>query len=301
MACYSTPASSRDWDVRMNKAFLLGLVVGCSLVAAGASAEAPAGRVRIISTDFAPEASVNVSLEPLVAAIKPGSRFLIAAHFRIAPGYRIGWKAKGDVGRATSVTFRAPAGFDVGPIQYPAPQRFTEDDRGEWLGYENETAVFAEVKAPSTVRADDVIRLDLFAEWSTCKDECQVAKTAAFIELEASRGVAARSREVEASLAKFRARLPRPAPASAFTWEVTPREARLVVRVKGVTLTDFFSDGTARPAPLGVTANDGALAIRYDEAPGPGDRPFRGVIAALVNSREAFYEFEVKAKGLGAP
>jgi thiol:disulfide interchange protein DsbD len=228
---------------------------------------------------------------------------MIAAHFRIAPGYRIGWKAKGNGGRATSVTFRAPAGFDVGPIQYPAPQRLSGaqdgDGRGEWLGYENETAVFAEVKAPSTVRADDVIRLDLFADWATCKDECQVAKTAAFIELEASRGVVGRSREVESSLARLRARLPKPAPRAEATWEVTSKEAKLVVRLKGTTLTDFFSGGTARPAPLGVSANDGALAIRYDEAPGPGDRPFRGVIAALVNSREAFYDFEVKAKGLG--
>ena len=49
-----------------------------------------------------------------------------------------------------------------------------------------------------------------------------------------------------------------------------------------------------------ASSDDGALAIRYDEAPGPGDRPFRGVIAALVNSREAFYDFEVKAKGLGS-
>jgi DsbC/DsbD-like thiol-disulfide interchange protein len=289
----------------MKKALLLGLVVCGGFVTEGASAEAPsATRVRIISTDSSPEASVSVSLEPLVAAIKPGSRFLIAAHFRIAPGYRIGWKAKGDVGRATSVTFRAPAGFDVGPIQYPAPQRFSGTEggaaRGEWLGYENETAVFAEVKAPSTVRADDVIRLDLFAEWAACKDECQVAKTAAFIELEAARSVAARSREVEASLARFRARLPGPAPRSEATWEVTPKEARLVVRVKGATLTDFFSDGSARPAPLNVTASEGgALAIRYDDAPSLGDRPFRGVIAALVNAREAFYEFEVKPKGLG--
>ena len=286
---------------RMKRAVILGFLIGSGLVSAGASAEAPASRVRIISTDSAPEAAVNVSLEPLVTAVKPGARFLIAAHFRIAPGYRIGWKAKGDVGRATSITFRAPAGYDVGPVQFPAPQRFSDDARGEWLGYEHETAVFAEVKAPRTVRADDVIRLDLFAEWAACRDECQVAKTAAFIELEAARGVAPRSREVEATLAKYRARLPKPAPLTDATWEVTPREAKLVVRLKGATLTDFFSDGTARPAPLSVASNeDGALAIRYDEAPGPGDRPFRGVIAALVNSREAFYDFEVKAKGLGS-
>lgn len=293
-------AASGDRVIRMKKAWFLGFVVSCGLVSGGASAESSANRVRILSTDSAPEAAVNVSFEPLVGTVRPGTRFWIAAHFRIAPGYRIGWKAKGDVGRATAVTFRAPAGFDVGPVQFPAPLRFADDARGDWVGYESETAVFAEVKAPSTVRPDDVIRLDLFAEWSACRDECRIARTSAFVELEASRGVVSRSREVEASLAKFRARIPKPAPRAETSWEVTPKEAKYVVRLKGATLTDFFSDGSAKPVPLSVTANDdGGLAIRYDEAPGPGTRPFRGVIAALVNAKETFYEFEVKAKGLG--
>src|SRR5690242_7951681 len=45
----------------------------------------------------APESVVQVSLEPLVTGVRPGQRFWLAAHFRIAPGYRISWKNPGDV------------------------------------------------------------------------------------------------------------------------------------------------------------------------------------------------------------
>jgi thiol:disulfide interchange protein DsbD len=283
----------------MNKVLsFAGVLAVCSILSPAASADSPARTVRILSSDAAPESTVNLSFEPLVTGIRPGQRFMVAAHFKIAPGYRIGWKGKGDVSRATVVTFRAPAGFDVGPSQFPAPARFTDGSRGDWLGYEGETAIFAEVKAPSTVRPDDVIRLDMFVEYAACRDECRVAKSSAFVELEASRGDA-RAHQAESQLTKFRARLPKSGAHLDANWQVTSKDATLVVKMKGATLTDFFSEGTARPAPLDVTAEGGALAIRYDEAPGPGTRPLRGVVAARVDSRDAFYEFEVKPRGLG--
>jgi DsbC/DsbD-like thiol-disulfide interchange protein len=283
-------------EASMKKLISLAGVALVGLVCA--TAEGGGSRVKILSTDVDPEASVSVSFEPLVTGIRPGMRFMIAAHFKIAPGYRIGWKAKGDIGRSTVVTFRAPAGFDVGPVQYPAPVRLEDGPRGEWLGYEGETAMFAEVKAPSTVRPDDVVRLDMFVEYAACRDECRVAKSSAFVELEAARGDT-RAREEEAELAKFRARLPKPGSHLDANWQIGSRDATLVVKMKGGTLTDFFSDGSAKPAPLDVNAEGGTLSIRYDEAPGPGTRPLRGVVAAHVDSKETFYDFEVKPAGLG--
>src|SRR5258707_7947942 len=51
-----------------------------------------------------PESVVQVTLEPLVTGVRPGRKFLLAAHFRIAPGYRISWTNAGDVGKETVVT-----------------------------------------------------------------------------------------------------------------------------------------------------------------------------------------------------
>jgi thiol:disulfide interchange protein DsbD len=248
-----------------------------------------------LSTDVPPEDAVNVSFEPFVAAVRSGAHFTLAAHFRIAPGYRLAWQASGDGGKATTVTFRAPAGFDVGPTQFPAPTRFPTAGGGSALGYEGETAMFADVKAPNNLRPDDVVRLDMFAEWSACRDECRIARTAAFVELETTRGDG-RAKSVEAELAPFRARLPRALPRFEETWKLTQQDATLLVHVKGVTFTDFFSDGRAKPAPLDVTTPSGDLAIRYDDAPGAGTRPVRGLAAGTADGKDVFYEYEVKPR-----
>src|SRR5689334_9801660 len=47
-----------------------------------------------------PESIVQLAFEPLAMGVRPGGKIVLAAHFRIAPGYRISWKASGEVGQA---------------------------------------------------------------------------------------------------------------------------------------------------------------------------------------------------------
>jgi len=49
--------------------------------------------------------------------------------------------------------FRGPPGFDIGLPQFPAPQRFTVAGGYVGYGYQKETAVFVDVKAPATTQA----------------------------------------------------------------------------------------------------------------------------------------------------
>ena len=65
---------------------------------AKASAERKkAARIAKLETDEPaermPESVVQLSFEPLVTGVRPGRTFLLAAHFRISPGYRISWKS----------------------------------------------------------------------------------------------------------------------------------------------------------------------------------------------------------------
>lgn len=234
-----------------------------------------------------------LSFEPLSAGVRPGGKVLLAAHFRIAPGYRISWKTAGDVGSPTSVAFRGPPGFELGPVQFPAPERYTTEGGGG-IGYEKETAVFVEVKAPGTLRRDGVHRFDLDASWVACKKTCATERTAAFVELATTYGDA-RVREIETSLAPFRARLPRPlhdlASAEA-SWEQGPRDATLVVKMPGAVPRDFFSDGSADPKPEKTAFANDELRFVFDEAAGAGSRPLRGVIVASVAGKDAFYDLD---------
>jgi DsbC/DsbD-like thiol-disulfide interchange protein len=240
-----------------------------------------------------PEAVVGLSFEPLSSGVRPGGKVILAAHFRIAPGYRISWKTAGDVGSPTSVVFRAPAGFEVGPVQFPTPERYTTPGGGG-IGYEKETAVFVEVKVPGNVRRDDVHRFDLDATWVACRRICATERTAAFVELTTTYGDT-RVREIETTLAPFRARVPLPLhdlPSAEASWEKGPRNAFLVVKMPGAVPRDFFSDGSADPKPEKTAITDGELRFAFDEAAGAGSRPLRGIIVASVEGKEAFYDLE---------
>ncbi len=250
-----------------------------------------------------PESMVQVSLEPLVTGIHPGGHFAIAAHFRIAKGYRIGWKFPGEVGSATTVTFHAPPGFEVGPSEFPAPERYTAQGNYVGFGYENETAVFAEITAKRGLRSDEVSRFDMDASWVACRKECASERTSAFVELATTYG-AARAADVEKSLAPFRARVPAPFASSkegTQEWSVGDRDATLVARLPGATVRDFFPDGTAHPEPSKIAPGDGELRFTYDETPKPGSRPLRGVIAANEAGSDVFYDFEAELPGEKRP
>jgi DsbC/DsbD-like thiol-disulfide interchange protein len=156
-----------------------------------------------------PESVVQVTFEPLVTAVRPGRPFLLAAHFRIASGYRISGQDPGQVGKKTVVSFRAPEGFEVGEAAFPTPEKYTVPGGYVGFGYQDETAVFVEVTPPKKLASDAVHRFDLSASWVACKKECATEHTDAFLELVTGYGDVA-AKETEAELAPFRARLPEP-------------------------------------------------------------------------------------------
>jgi DsbC/DsbD-like thiol-disulfide interchange protein len=138
--------------------------------AAEIAAKKKAARLAKLEDDTAagermPESVVQVSFEPLVTGVRPGHKFMLAAHFRIAKGYRISWTNPGDVGKETVVEIRAPEGFEVGAATFPVPERYTVPGGFTGYGYEGETAVFVEVKAPANLSRGRVHRIDLSASW----------------------------------------------------------------------------------------------------------------------------------------
>jgi DsbC/DsbD-like thiol-disulfide interchange protein len=265
--------------------------------------EKKASRIAKLETDEPaermPEAVVQLSFEPLVTGVRPGRKFLLAAHFRIAPGYRISWKNPGDVGKETIVSVRAPAGFEVGDATFPVPERYTVPGGYVGFGYQNETAVFVEVKAPAALSRGAVHRFDLSASWVACKKECATEHTDAFVELATTYGNAA-AKEVEASLASFKARLPTPladVKDAEQKWELG-RNATLVVKVPGSTLKEFISDGKAEPAPKKVAISGAEARFVFDDAPRAGSKPLRGLIlASAENGGDAFFDLDAATPG----
>ena len=174
-----------------------------------ASHEQSASRTAAPSpAEVVPDSVVQVTFEPLVTAVRPGRPFLLAAHFRIASGYRISGKEAGEVGKPTVVSFSAPAGFEVGEVAFPAPERYKVGGY-VGLGYRDETAVFVEITPPKKLDSDAVHRFDLSASWVACKRECATEHTDAFVELATGYGDVA-AKDTEQELSPFKARLSTP-------------------------------------------------------------------------------------------
>jgi thiol:disulfide interchange protein DsbD len=119
-------------------------------------------------------------------AIRPGGKFLLAVRFDIAGDYRISGSDPGDVGRSTQVKFEVPEGFSVGPVQFPEPQRFDLPGGLVSYGYKGQTAVFAEVTAPSRLSQSRAYRFDVKADWFACKRDCATEELQAWFELVSS-------------------------------------------------------------------------------------------------------------------
>ena len=119
--------------------------------------------------DLTPDVIVGASFETSAFALKPGSKFWLAAHFKIHDGYRISWKNPGEVGKPTLARFRVPEGFVVSEVLYPAPRRFVLNGELISYGYQSETALFAEVLVPEGLNEQTPYRFEMEAEWYACK------------------------------------------------------------------------------------------------------------------------------------
>ena len=68
------------------------------------------------------ERMVDVGLHSSRAAIAPGERFTVVLRETMREGWHTYWINPGDSGEPTSLTWRLPAGFHAGEIQWPAPE-----------------------------------------------------------------------------------------------------------------------------------------------------------------------------------
>ena len=228
------------------------------------------------------ETVVRFSFETTARAAVPSSTFWVAAHFRMAPGYRISWVNPGDSGRPTRVKFSVPEGFELSDTRFPAPTKFELPDGGKSYGYETETAAFAQVRALPDLDASRTYRFEVEASWLACAERCFPEHTSAFVEF----GVDPHAALVpfEPALAKLQAALPQPLTELAGATYRWRRGGRLHV---SAAKTEWLGFLPARPedpklVEIGVNAKKGELKLRFEDGT-PGSR-VKGL--AIANGRD---------------
>ena len=73
-----------------------------------------------------PSDLVKAELLADVSAIQPGKPFNLGVMMKIEPGWHTYWKNPGDSGSPTKISFTAPDGFTIEPLQFPTPIEFNQ-------------------------------------------------------------------------------------------------------------------------------------------------------------------------------
>lgn len=126
---------------------------------------------------------VKVDVLPDVAAVKAGQPFTVGVRLTIDPGWHVYWTNPGDSGLATKATVTAPAGFTVGPTQFPAPTVLPQAGGNVNYGYETEVMLLVAVTPPKTLPAGVPVTIKANALYLVCQETCLPGKGAASIDL----------------------------------------------------------------------------------------------------------------------
>lgn len=140
--------------------FVVGLILLAFSLAAPAAAQPLPG-----------ERQVEGSLHSSRAAVAPGETFTIVLRQNIREHWHTYWINPGDSGEPTELTWSAPAGWDIGPIQWPTPEAIPFAMLVNF-GYEGEVLFPIEVTAPANARVGSTVTLPVHAYWLVCSDIC---------------------------------------------------------------------------------------------------------------------------------
>lgn len=140
------------------KKYLISVV--CLLTLIGASPAAP------YSGQHA-----KVELIAAVSEIVPGETFHLGLRYELEPHWHVYWKNPGASGLAPEVEWNLPEGFEVGAMEFPAPERF---ELGGLVSYAHEGSplFIVPVQAPFELRAGDTVTFQASVFWLICKDVC---------------------------------------------------------------------------------------------------------------------------------
>ena len=180
----------------------------------------------ILFTSTPTDGPVDVQLICEQSAVVPGETFRVGLVIRHDVGYHTYWRFPGVIGLATSVNWKLPAGFKPGPLQWAHPQKTKMAVYTVW-GYEQDTLLVTDVRAPESVKPGQMFELRADAQWMACARDCNPGYKSFFLRIP----VAHRATKVAAWTTMFEktsGRWPDKTDAWSFQAEATKSGFRLV-------------------------------------------------------------------------
>ena len=218
-----------------------------------------------------PVQAVHTTIELLYEqdAIVPGETFNLGLRFELEPEWHIYWVNPGASGLPPEVDWKLPAGFEVGEIQWPAPERISLEGLVSY-GYYGDVTFVVPVTAPKDLELGATVPIEAEVFYLICKEVCLPGDGVVSLELP----VRAEAEGAKSESLFQAARASQPIKEVPF--EFRPKaiiEKTLVVEVVGdVPGTLYFyadSEGLIDPnaeQPFAAQGNTGELSLPLDYA-----------------------------------
>lgn len=220
-------------------------------------------------------------------ALVPGQNSAVALKLVHQPQWHSYWRTPGDSGLPTQIRWQAPAGVQMGEIQWPAPQRLPFGPLMNF-GYEGEVWLISDIKLASDYDQPSVT-LTGRAEWLVCSDVCipEQGELELTLPVAPAGSTATANPAAIAGFEQTRAQLPKVA--SGWTFSATPSSTGSTLQIippVGQQLAErgaFFpyDDGLIEPsAPQRLARNDQGYRLditRAVQPSGPLER-LRGIV-----------------------
>jgi len=152
--------------------------------------------------------------------VAPGQPFLLGARLKMDPEWHTYWAFSGDAGLPTTAEWQLPPGFSAGPLQWPAPHKYTESGDLTVYGYQDEVLLMTQIQPPPSLPPDTLLSFGAAVSWLVCREVCIPGDTTLSLQLRAGKPSPANT----TLFSKYQAQLP--SPLSAAPVELAHRASR---------------------------------------------------------------------------
>lgn len=195
-------------------------IANCALLFATVLSALSVFSTRAFGNDQVQGPHTTVTLLSSRASLASSGRALLALRFRMEKGWHIYWQNPGDSGEPPKIQWQLPAGFRVGAVEWPAPEKLTAPSIVDY-GYENDVLLFAPLSVPAGVRDGERVTIAANVNWLVCREMCIPGKARVSLTLPVNSAVkgfkgTASSAEV-AELMNAQTKVPKSSPP---TWKV---------------------------------------------------------------------------------
>ncbi|AWI90916.1 thiol:disulfide interchange protein [Methylobacterium sp. DM1] len=213
---------------------------------------------------------VRASLVAESEALVPGRTVTLGLHMAMKPGWHVYWRNPGDSGLPPEMGWHLPAGYTVGPVQWPVPERIPVQTLMNF-GYEGAVTLLVPLKVPEDARVGETARLSGTLSYLVCEEICIPGSSELSLDLPVAASAELASGQA-ALFARARAALPEAAPGPVRT---TREGDRLVLNldrpgladVTGAAFFPYAEGALENAAPQDLAVDAGGLRLTLT----PGD------------------------------